>query len=57
MTSLMSSGVDPAGNNKTVGGFAATAVDVVVLVVVENTLVVKGVVDGINVDGAKMRFR
>ena len=55
MTSLISSGVDPAGNNNTVGGFVGAAVDVVE-VVVENTLVVKGVVDGSTVAGAELFF-
>ena len=53
MTSLISSGVDPAGNNNTVGGFVGAAVDVVVEVVVEKILVVKGVVDGSTVAGAE----
>ena len=53
MTSLISSGVDPTGNNKTVGGLVGGAVEVVVEVVVENIRVVNGVVDGTNVDGAE----
>ena len=53
MTSLISSGVDPAGNNNTVGGFVGAAV---VEVVVEKTLVVKGVVDGSTVAGAELDF-
>ena len=57
MTSLISSGVDPTGNNKTVGGLVGGAVEVVVLVVVENIRVVKGVVDGTNVDGAEFSIR
>ena len=56
MTSLISSGVDPAGNNNTVGGFVGAAVDVVVEVVVEKIRVVKGVVDGSTVAGAELVF-
>ncbi len=48
MTSLISSGVDPAGNSITVDGFVGAAV----VVVVEKTRVVKGVVDGSTVAGA-----